>query len=253
MGNQYFSNDRVTWGHETTHGINSHIRNTFAKNHRVGFYVGQDKAAVMSQPKLTLRQIGATVPNNLRGNRHQLYFINQAGDWNDTPLYCFDEWVAYTNGAAVGLETPERTQNEQTVLANSDVMVGTLEFSVYAICACVAIDKYDPNYLSTNTQFKEFVAHELRRSVAIYRKGILMPQYQWETSLARNVRQNQECVAILKKMYGDALTMETLFDGQNFQNNLHEGFKPLFDSGPSRWRADGFTLRNNGLGHRQRD
>jgi hypothetical protein len=217
FGNQYFSSDRVTWGHETTHGINSHIRNTIGgpingPNGRIaGFYVGDDKACVMSQPKLKLSQIAGVIPQNLRGNRYQLYFVSQRRDWEDMPLYPFDEWVAYTNGAAVGIEIGSRTADEQVTLNNSDVMVGALEFSVYAMCVCIAIDKYDPDYLRTNEQFKEFVAHELKRSIAIYKKGIVMPEYRWDTPLEKNVRANAECVAILRKMYGDRLTMETLF------------------------------------------
>jgi hypothetical protein len=167
-GNQYYSADRVTWGHETTHGIHSHLRNNFhppanGSKRGVAFYVGDNKAALLSQPKLSLTQIAVVIPSNLRGNRYELYFIQQANDWNDYPLYVFDEWVAYTNGAVVGVETPERTDEEQVILGNSDVMIGALEFSIYAMATAIAIDKYDPGYLQNNEQFREFLAHELKR------------------------------------------------------------------------------------------
>ena len=207
LGNQYFESDRVTWGHETTHGINSHIRNKIAQPGEVGFYCGYNQVAVVSQPKMTLSQIAGMIPQNLRGSRYQLYFVSQAGDWNDTPLYCFDEWVAYTNGAAVGLETPSDNSG-----GSSDFMIGALEFAIYAICTCMAIDKYDPAFLN-NKQFKEYVAHELKRSINIYRVGIVMPQYKWDRTLETNVRANADCAAILNKMYGNMLTMDTLFGG----------------------------------------
>jgi hypothetical protein len=168
---------------------------------------------------MKLRQISATIPTNLKGSRYQTYFVSQLSGWDDFPLYVFDEWVAYNNGAAVGLETPagkvDFTQQHRelhTVAENrSDVMVGALEFSVYAMLTCVTIDKYDPSFLE-NKQYKEFVAFELRRSIDIYRKGIKLPQYVWDTPLEKNVRQNAECIAILNKMYGDELTMRKLFD-----------------------------------------
>lgn len=218
FGNQYFDNDPVTWGHETTHGIHSHLRNTFGKGN-VAFYVGNNKAAFMPQPKMKLKQISDIIPSNLRGSRYQTYFVSQLKGWNDFPLYVFDEWVAYTNGAGVGLETPANKLNLtakhrelHTVSENrSDVMVGALEFSVYAMLTCVAIDKYDPSFLQ-NKQYKEFVASELKRSIDIYRKGIILPQYIWDTPLEKNVRQNQDCINILNKMYGDGLTMRKLFD-----------------------------------------
>jgi hypothetical protein len=90
-------------------------------------------------------------------------------------------------------------------------MVGALEFSIYAILTCVAIDKYDPSFLQ-NKQYKEFVASELKRSIDIYRKGIILPQYIWDTPLEKNVRQDQSCINILNKMYGNDLTMRKLFD-----------------------------------------
>ena len=211
FGNQYYDSDLPTWGHEGTHGVNAYVRNKFGKVGQVGFYVGNDQAIILNQPKLTLKQIADTIPNDLRGSRYQLYFVNQLSSWNEWPLYCFDEWVAYTNGAAVGIEITDRQ--------HSDLMVGAVEFSIYALCACVAIDKYDPDYLKTNTQFKEFVAHELQRSIKVYQKGILFPQYQWDTPLVRNVMNNQAIRNVLQKMYGDSLTLEKLFGEKTWQES----------------------------------
>lgn len=204
FANQYYFKDPDTWAHETTHGIHSDLRMQFCKGNDVAFYIGGDKAVIISQPKLKLKQIGELIPRNLRGSRYQTYFVSQLGGWNDVPLYVFDEWVAYTNGATVGLETPAGKDH-------TDAMLGPLEFSIYAMITCIAIDKYDPEYLNTNLQYKAFVAHELKRSIGIYRKGIVMPQYTWDTQLPANVQQNQECIRILRKMFGDEITMDSLF------------------------------------------
>jgi hypothetical protein len=194
----------VTCGHETTHGINSYLRGLHPG--QAAFYIGEGKYAVLAQPRVTLTQIGECIPEELRGTRYDLYFVQQTKHWDNRPLYCFDEWVAYINGAIVGLEVPDPGDGERT-----DYMLAPAEFAIYALCACVAIDKHDPNYLKTNPQFREFVAHELKRAMAVHRKGIQLPHYRWDTTLVERAGKNKELAAVLRKMYGDQLTLEMLF------------------------------------------
>ena len=204
FGNKYYFKDEDTYGHECTHGIHAHLRNTFCKGKEVAFYVGENKAVIINQPKLTLGQIAQIIPPNLRGSRYSLYFVSQLRDWNNTPLYVFDEWVAYTNGATVALESPSKN--------HTDTMIAPMEFAIYSIFTCIAIDKYDSSYLQENTQYKEFVAHELQRAIGIYRKGIVLPQYKWDSQLPSIVQQNQDCINIINKMYGQNLTLNKLFN-----------------------------------------
>jgi len=202
MGNQYFANDSITWGHETTHGINSHIRNTFGKGKQNGFYVGGNKAIVLNEPNVTLSQVASMIPYNLRGSRYNLYFIQQQRDWNNSPLYVFDEFVAYVNGSVIGLERHNKW--------SSDDMVACLEFSNYAICLARTIERYDPTYFEREPQFKEFLAYMLRVALSTYQKGIILPEFQWDRTLEQQMRNSQEIKEILRNLYGSNLGLNDL-------------------------------------------
>ena len=54
-GSTYRDNDRVTWGHETTHGINSHLRNYFNKTGKKanGFYVLNGQGVIIPEPNMS--------------------------------------------------------------------------------------------------------------------------------------------------------------------------------------------------------
>src|SRR5438876_9267332 len=177
-GDRYYSDDRITHAHETTHGINSHISNHL-RNGRppaYGFYVGNHQAILLSGPQIKLSQVAALIPASLRGSRYQLYCIDQQKYFEDHPLYLFDEWVAYTNGAHAGVELAEKKQLD---MPRNDALIGPMEFSIYALAVAAAAQKHDPEYLRQNQQFREFLAHELRRSLRIYKKGIKLEQFRW--------------------------------------------------------------------------
>lgn len=101
-GHIYRDSDKVTWGHETTHGMNSRIRNKY--NTPNAFYCLNDQAYIIKSPPLTLGQIARQVPRNWRGGIYSLYMVQQQRGWNNDPLYVIEEFVAYFNGAVVGLE-----------------------------------------------------------------------------------------------------------------------------------------------------
>ena len=56
-GTKFQSEDRVIHAHETTHGINAHLRNLLAGNDRClpGFYVGANRAALIQEPACVFR------------------------------------------------------------------------------------------------------------------------------------------------------------------------------------------------------
>ena len=214
-GNHYYSDDRITHAHETTHGINSHLSNHLGSRGKTsyGFYVGNDQAILLTGPNVKLSQVAEVIPESLRGSRYQLYCINQQKYFEDHPLYLFDEWVAYTNGASAGVELAEK---EQLNMPRNDALIGPMEFSIYALGLAAAIQKHDPEYLSENKQFKEFLAHELRRSTRIYRRGIRLEQFRWERRLERNLLRHddsEEIRQMVQKLYGDELTLDDLLGG----------------------------------------
>ncbi len=211
-GDRYYSDDRITHAHETTHGINSHISNHLHRGRQpaYGFYVGHNQAVLLSGPQIKLSQVAALIPASLRGSRYQLYCIDQQKYFEDHPLYLFDEWVAYTNGAHAGVELAEKKQLD---LPRNDALIGPMEFSIYALAVAAAVQKHDPEYLRQNKQFREFLAHELRRSLRIYKKGMKLEQFRWERELERNLLEEDDAAEIrqiVKRLYGKELTLEGL-------------------------------------------
>src|SRR5437899_1584001 len=204
-GDHYYSNDRITHAHETTHGIDSHISNQVhrGRNPAYGFYVGNNRAVLLDGPRLKLSQVAEVIPESLRGSRYQLYCIDQQKYFEDHPLYLFDEWVAYTNGAHAGVELTEKNQLD---MPRNDALIGPMEFSIYALGLAAAIQKHDPDYLRDNKQFRGFLAHELRRSIAIYRRGMKLDHFRWERRLERNLMKqddSQEIRQVVQRLYGD--------------------------------------------------
>jgi hypothetical protein len=89
-----------------------------------------------------------------------------------------------------------------------------MEFCIYALALAAAAEKHDPDYLRDNKQFREFLAHELRRASRIYKKGMKLDQFRWERKLERNLLEEgdaQEIRQVVRRLYGDDLTLESLF------------------------------------------
>jgi hypothetical protein len=211
-GEHYYSDDRITHAHETTHGINSHISIHLRSGSRAhyGFYVGHDRAVLLTGPKVKLSQVADMIPESVRGSRYHLYFIDQQRYFEDHPLYLFDEWVAYTNGGHAGVELAEKNRLQ---MRRNDALVGPLEFSIYALGLAAAARKYDPDYVRDNQQFREFFAHELRRATGIYRRGMRLDQFRWQRRLERNLLEEEdarELRQVMLALYGNILTLEDL-------------------------------------------
>lgn len=180
-GNQYdFPDDRITWGHETTHGINSHVRNSLNTTGKRanGFYLMKDRAALVVEPPTTLlANVGTYVPASLRGSRYKTYLVDQVSGWNDTPTYVYDEWVAYTNGSEVGVELAKSGSWTEW----RDGVAGTLEFTIYALALGLAVETKDAAYFASYTQFREFLAWNAERAMNLYRAGAVLPVFAWTT------------------------------------------------------------------------
>lgn len=102
--------DRVTFAHETTHDVNADISSMSYGKHQ-GLYMLKGRGFRVSRDVkgLTLRDILNSLP--FRGNAVQTYLIDARPDYNDTPTYVLNEWVAYMNGCEAGIELgmPART------------------------------------------------------------------------------------------------------------------------------------------------
>lgn len=165
--------ERVTSVHECTHGINSQLRNHPLKEPRViknqivfgdpyeedevhiachaplpagdraagavaGFYLLQDRAVMLTNPPGTISEAARLVPASARYGRFNLYMVKQAVSWNNEPLYVYDEWVAYRNGAhcLVWDATHGGTKD-----GNTDYIFGPLEFCTYGLAVAMMAHK----------------------------------------------------------------------------------------------------------------
>lgn len=102
----YRDADRITWAHETTHGLHSRIRNqNFAPGMPLNaVYVLYGVAILVQEPAFRLADVARAIPTDLRGQIYTQYLVRQQRSWNDRPLYVWDEWGAYTNGSLCRLD-----------------------------------------------------------------------------------------------------------------------------------------------------
>jgi hypothetical protein len=178
---------RTTQAHETVHIINSFARNEmFSKGRKRTnvFYCGQGKALVVENPSFNLTHVSNFIPGVLRGPRHKLYLVNQLEHWGDTPTYLLDEWSAYIAGAETGVEDLKNSLPKE----NSDVVFGTLEFSIYCVALCMAAKEYDNNYWESNKRLKHTVNYFLIRAEKVYFLGCDSFKSEKQSSLLNHLR-----------------------------------------------------------------
>jgi len=235
-GTTYRDSDKITHGHETSHGIHSHIRNYFNKTGKRanGLYVLSDRGVIVVEPNIRKSQVAAFVPASLRGSRYSLYITGQT-EWDDTPLYVWDEWNAYVNGGAVGTDLVKRGLWKY---GWRDGVNGQLEFAVYAVAVAMAVQKHDPAYLEGNQQFREFLAWNLRRTMSIFREGQKMKDFAWAEQDAYYEKLKTSADAetwrsFFKGFFGDAFTSEVLFGTVDGGGDVPDAGPPSTpDAGP---------------------
>jgi hypothetical protein len=233
-GTTYRDSDKLTWAHETSHGIHSDIRNYYNKTGKRanGLYALDNKGVVIVEPNIRKSAAAKHIPSSLRGSRYSLYITGQV-EWDDTPLYIWDEWNAYVNGGACGVDLVEKGKFTG---GWRDGVNGQLEFAVYAVAVAMAVQEGDPSYFTSNEQFREFLAWNLRRTMDIYRKGAVMKEFKWD---------KQDAYYEAMKTGADAATWRGFvrdFFGEQFWKEVFLGDPtgpvdppdagPLPDSGP---------------------
>jgi hypothetical protein len=201
MGTRYRDRDHVTWCHETTHGVHAALRNRYGLP---AFYPGGGRCALVEAPALTLGEVAAVVPQRFRGTRYNTYLVSQRRDWDRDPLYVWDEWVAYDNGASTAVEEGVRPG-----AGMSDDAVACLELSTYALGVAAAARRKG---VQVSGQFREFLAWELRRSADLYARALALPAFAWpDRRLERLWRAGDPFVTEeLRALYGDSLTAKAL-------------------------------------------
>lgn len=171
--------NRSTVVHESTHDINSTIRNKKAietgKKYN-GFYVLNNRGVTLEEPNLPKLSVNKYIPSFLKTTgRYDLYAAHD--NWNDHALYIFDEWIAYTND---DLSTIEDDENNRIDKQKPYDASGHLELSFFSIALAMAIEKEDPNYWKTNEDFRVFLMWNLKRSEEIFKKTYNNKTYMQE-------------------------------------------------------------------------
>lgn len=131
---------------------------------QAGFYLLQDKAIMFENPAGTISQAAAIVPRTMRYGRYNLYMVQQARSWNAEPLYIFDEWIAYRNGAACLIYDATHGGTRE---GNTDFIFGPLEFCTYGICIMKSAAAQGP----ISDELKEFTNWLLTDCFNIYFEG----------------------------------------------------------------------------------
>jgi hypothetical protein len=190
-GCTYRDADMVTWCHETTHGINAHLRMRYGGRGRNAFYVGNDYGALVDEPRLTIGQVAEAIPESLRSTRFNTYLVSQRGSWDNQPLYIWDEWVAYTNGAQTALDRVGMSRQ-----GRMDWMMGMLEFDVYALY----VVKLAQENGSDSKQLLEFFAWNWRRSLRIWEAAKEHDELNWDDgAYLKRVLEHPEIKEFLEK------------------------------------------------------
>lgn len=151
-GHHYRHSNKMTWAHETTHGINARLRN--ARRGRLNaFYCLDNQAVYIVEPNILIEHVAPRIPRIVRGLSYNLYLNQQRRWWNDRPLYILDEWVAYTNGALAGKEYGLPEWEYELHRAHN--------FNIYAITLLKVVEEKDPNY--DRTELQRFIKWNIER------------------------------------------------------------------------------------------
>ncbi|WP_372371097.1 hypothetical protein [Candidatus Uabimicrobium sp. HlEnr_7] len=160
--------DLVTTAHEATHDISIFFRMNEQQHYfrKINaFYVFDNKVAIIENPPIALEKVYNFIPKELKGKLFDNYFPN-AG-YQDNPLYIWEEWTAYVNGAEVGTDLVE---NELWNQGKRDTLLATLEFLVYSAALVIATQELAPLYYQTYPNFEEFFAWNAKRTWRVYKK-----------------------------------------------------------------------------------
>ncbi len=206
--------DMITLGHETTHGINSWVRNRMSQGSKRanGYYLMNNKAALVEEPNMRKSQIAPFVPRSLRNSRYDMYVTGQSG-WDDMPTYIMDEWVAYINGSIAGVDLVNRGMWRA---GWRDGVKGTIDFSVFSVALGMAIEKHDPAYFASNIQFREFLAYNLKRAMQVFHEGRKLRDFAdaEQDRYYQTFRDSPETAAMrdfLNRTYGEAWVKAAVF------------------------------------------
>ncbi|MEK6872613.1 MAG: hypothetical protein AABW90_01210 [Nanoarchaeota archaeon] len=193
----------TTRAHETTHGINSYIRNKIAGdgNKYGGFYIGDGKYIILKEPNILMRDINSYLPSDFKIGKYDLYIrqniekvsgANFANHW-DEPLYILNEATAYTNGAEVGIEM---AKTRRWTGSGQDLVSGPMEFIPYNLALGMAVQQKDIGYWNSpeGSRFRGFLRFQLERQMKVFDEGkdiSYFKNFQTQYNVQNNLRNSR--------------------------------------------------------------
>lgn len=125
-------NDITTNVHEGTHGVQAYIRIKEGGGRVNAFYVFDSRYITFQEPRVTKSAVAEYIPEEFKDHTLYRMYITGQKAWDDTPLYIFDEWTAYTNGAVLGK-------------SNSEIEYALI-FAFFAMSLIECVEEQDPSY-----------------------------------------------------------------------------------------------------------
>lgn len=181
--------DKISSAHEVTHCINSDVRNAAGGNVNA-FYHMRDRAIVLPEPKCRKSDAVEFIPQSLRFSRYSTYVSGQS-EWDGQPLYLWDEWTAYLNGAITGIDLDARKELSRDEYG-SDWVFAPLEFVTYGVAVLMAADKHD-HLDDLIIKFSRFI---LRRSFNTYFNGKTVFPWQGLDDLYTKLKSGSEAASL---------------------------------------------------------
>lgn len=150
-GHPYAGVDPITDTVNTTRAVTARLSRTYRA---YTIYCTDGTAFVAEEPRVTLAQVAAEVPADLRGPNFDRLMAR------GSVFNLLTEWVASQNGAQVALEMGNDGVSDEGL----GYAMQSVECCAYATAALQAIEKHDPNYVD-RAKLAEFVGWGMARSL----------------------------------------------------------------------------------------
>jgi hypothetical protein len=212
--NYLVARDKPSSVHECTHGIQADLRNGAIQLSQPGtltvgtckmpvpiftdvpgvqaktnaFYVLKNRAIRVPEPNTRKSACVQYISSTMRYGRYNLYVAGQR-EWDDTPLYLFDEWNAYVNGAECVIDMFRTNSYDQ---GQSDFIFGPIEFVAYAVATLMAARAVG----ALDETLKWFSKWNLQRTFEVYLVGIKLLPWAEADKCYNQLKAGAECASM---------------------------------------------------------
>jgi len=156
--------------HELTHGANATANNAIDRPGTNAMYCLNNWVAVLKEPNFNRKIVSRYIPHSLRGNKFDLY-VNSGPERPGGPLYLYNEWIAYTNGAIYSIDLSEQAGCYNDC-EEVDWVMAPIELGVYCIATLRATGDHDKDYTYVKIHgedLRDFTRWNLERTFNAYK------------------------------------------------------------------------------------